>query len=288
MKKYDRVKVYNILKDLHQEISTPKKMSLFNFLSERNSSKKIGVVLIKTGIVSKKDLTPGGRSSIFKWNSIIPNYKMVDAVIYEARKKTSTNESDESVATVSKQKDDNIGYWSKFENANYMYSLVEENTEVKSEEVNQPIEEEKDFLGVDITNVEICDNGTTEKLKQLQEESENSIHKIGELHEIIENYQNMVKNLNNERQHNVNKILDQNRRIEELSNYKNEALYDIKKLKDEVKKWHTGYNEMQNKLERQVKIANDLHQETAVLNKKQKDRAIKNFTLLWGMIKINY
>lgn len=288
MKKYDRVKVYNILKDLHQEISTPKKMSLFNFLSERNSSKKIGVVLIKTGIVSKKDLTPGGRSSIFKWNSIIPNYKMVDAVIYEARKKTSTNESDESVATVSKQKDDNIGYWSKFENANYMYSLVEEDSKVEAEEVNQPIEEEKDFLGVDITNVEICDNGTTEKLKQLQEESEHSIHKIGELHDIIDNYKNMLKNLNNERQHNVDKILDQNRRIEELSNYKNETLYSTKELKNEVEKWHKAYNEMQYKLERQVKIANDLHQQTVVLNKKQKDRAIKNFTLLWGMIKINY
>lgn len=288
MKKYDRVKVYNILKDLHQEISTPKKMSLFNFLSERNSSKKIGVVLIKTGIVSKKDLTPGGRSSIFKWNSIIPNYKMVDAVIYEARKKTSPIDFDDSVKVLSNPIDDNIGYWSKFENANYLYSLAEENTEVKSEEVNQPIEEEKDFLGVDITNVEICDNGTTEKLKQLQEESENSIHKIGELHEVIENYQNMVKNLNNERQHNIDKILDQNRRIEELSNYKNETLYSTKELKNEVEKWHKAYNEMEYKLERQVKIANELHQQIAVLNKKQKDRAIKNFTLLWGMIKINY
>ena len=98
----------------------------------------------------------------------------------------------------------------------------------------------------------------------------------------------MVKNLNNERQHNIDKILDQNRRIEELSNYKNETLYSTKELKNEIEKWHSAYNEMEYKLERQVKIANELHQQIAVLNKKQKDRSIKNFTLLWGMIKINY
>jgi hypothetical protein len=276
MKKYDTLKVYNILKELHEEISEPKKMSLFNFLAERNSSKQIGSVLIKTGIVSKKNLTPGGRSCVFKWNSIIPNYKMVEAVIYEARKKSSKKEDTEVT-----KKETESDLWSTTENANSRYpwaNLKEENN--KSEEPNhRPLE---------IGEFEICDNGTKEKLKQLEEINENSIYKIGELHDIVDTYKNMLKNLNAERQHNVDKILDQNKRIQELTNYQNETLYTTKELKNEVEKWRTAYNEMQHKIERQVKIANDLHQQVAVFNKKQKDRSIKNFTILWGMIKINY
>ena len=125
MKKYDTLKVYNILKELHEEISEPKKMSLFNFLAERNSSKQIGSVLIKTGIVSKKNLTPGGRSCVFKWNSIIPNYKMVEAVIYEARKKSSKKEDTEVT-----KKETESDLWSTTENANSRYpwaNLKEEN-----------------------------------------------------------------------------------------------------------------------------------------------------------------
>jgi len=291
MKKYNRQNVYDALFEIYELTQKPTELAISKIFRQHNLSGTIGTILVKNGIVK---VVKSKRPKMYLWNSVKPHYKMVDNVIEKTQElsKFYKENPKKQKLDVAKQNDktidDNIGYWSKFENANYMYSLAEEDTKVEAEEVDQPIDEEKDWKTLNPFEFEICDFGTKENLKQLQEESENSIHKIGELHEIIENYKNMVRNLNNERQHNIDKILDQNRRIEELSNYKNETLYSTKELKNEVEKWHTAYNEMQYKLERQVKIANDLHQQTVVLNKKQKDRAIKNFTLLWGMIKINY
>ena len=229
MKKYNRENVYHALIEIYDLTQKPTELAISKIFRKHNLSGTIATVLVKNRVLK---VFKTKRPKMYLWNSVKPHYKMVDNVIEKTQelskfyrenpKKQKLDIPKENDKTI----DDNIGYWSKFENANYLYSLAEENTKVKSEEVNQPIEEEKDFLGVDITNVEICDNGTTEKLKQLQKENEKYIYKIGEL---------------------------------------NQEIFDLKTI---ILTVGTTSNES--------------------LKKKQKDRSIKNFTLLWGMIKINY
>ena len=257
MKKYNRQNVYDALFEIYELTQKPTELAISKIFRKHNLSGTIGTIIVKNGILK---VVKGKRPKSYLWNSTKPHFKMVDKVIEKTQE------------------------LSKF---------YRENPIKQKQVVEQPIEEENNsqeptHRTLKVSEFEICDNGTKEKLKQLEEINENSIYKIGELHDIVDTYKNMLKNLNAERQHNVDKILDQNKKIQELTNYQNETLYTTKELKNEVIKWCTAYNEMQHKLERQVKIANDLHQQVAVFNKKQKDRSIKNFTVLWGMIKINY
>ena len=229
MKKYNRENVYHALIEIYNLTQKPTELAISKIFREYNLSGTIGTILVKNRIV-KVDKTKKPRK--YLWNSIKPHYKMVDNVIEKTQElsKFYRENPKKPKLDVAKQNDktidDNIGYWSKFENANYVYSLAEENTEVKSQEVNQPIEEEKDWEKLIPVNFEIYDDETKDISSQIQEENEQYIYKIREL---------------------------------------NQEIFDLKTI---ILTVGTTSNES--------------------LKKKQKYRSIKNFTLLWGMIKINY
>lgn len=229
MKKYNRENVYHALIDIYNLTQKPSELAISKIFRKHNLSGTIGTILVKNGILK---VVKSKRPRTYLWNSVKPHYKMVDNVIDKTQelskfyrdnpKKPKVDIPKENGKTI----DDNIGYWSKFENANYMCSLTEENTKVEAEEVDQSIEEEKNWKTLSPFDFDICDKGTQEKLKQLKEENEKYIYKIGEL---------------------------------------TQEIFDLKTI---ILTVGTTSNEK--------------------LKKKQKERSIKNFTLFWGMIKINY